>query len=47
VLSIDRHSQLIAPQPDTPLHAGDVIVAVAPATTETELRHQLDTETAL
>jgi chloride channel protein, CIC family len=47
VLSIDRHSQLIAPQPDTPLHAGDVIVAVAPTATETELRHQLDTKTAL
>ena len=47
VLSIDRHSQLIAPQSETPLHAGDVIVAVAPAATETELRHRLDTEAAL
>jgi Trk K+ transport system NAD-binding subunit len=46
VLSIDRHSQLIAPQPETPLHAGDVIVAVAPATAEAELRRLLDGATA-
>jgi H+/Cl- antiporter ClcA len=42
VLSIDRHSQLIAPQPDSPLQAGDVIVAVAPAAAEAELRQRLD-----
>ena len=42
VLSIDHHSQLIAPQPDTPLQAGDVIVAVAPAAAEAELRQRLD-----
>jgi CBS domain-containing protein len=42
VLSIDRHSQLITPQPQTSLHAGDVKVAVAPAATETALRQGLD-----
>jgi Trk K+ transport system NAD-binding subunit len=42
VLSIDHHSQLIVPQPDTPLQAGDVIVAVAPAAAEAELHQRLD-----
>jgi H+/Cl- antiporter ClcA/CBS domain-containing protein len=46
VLSIDRHSQLIAPQPETSLQAGDVIVAVAPAAAEAQLRRLLDGETA-
>ena len=37
-VSIDRHSQLVAPTPDTELRAGDVVVVVAPAGTETEIR---------
>jgi H+/Cl- antiporter ClcA/predicted transcriptional regulator len=41
-LSIDRHSQLIAPQPETPLQPGDVVVAVVPAAAEAELRERLD-----
>lgn len=41
-LSIDRHSQLIAPRPDTALETGDVIVAVVPASAEAELRGRLD-----
>ena len=45
-LSIDRHSHLLAPRPDTTLHAGDVIVAVAPAAAEAELRRRLDGATA-
>ena len=45
-LSIDRHSQLLAPRPDTTLQAGDVIVAVAPVAAEAELRRRLDGATA-
>jgi H+/Cl- antiporter ClcA len=41
-LSIDRHSQLIVPHPDTPLLPGDVLVAVVPAAAEAELRQRLD-----
>jgi len=41
-LSIDRRSQLITPRPDTPLRAGDVVVAVVPAAAESELRRRLD-----
>ncbi|MEO8265402.1 MAG: chloride channel protein [Ilumatobacteraceae bacterium] len=41
-LSIDRHSQLIAPRPDVTLQRGDVVVTVAPAEAEAELRHRLD-----
>jgi hypothetical protein len=36
-VSIDRHSHLVAPTPDTELHAGDVVV-VAPAGAETAIR---------
>ncbi len=41
-LSIDRHSQLITPRPETAMEAGDVIVAVVPAAAESELRQRLD-----
>jgi Trk K+ transport system NAD-binding subunit len=41
-VSIDRHSQLVAPTPDTELHAGDVVVVVAPAGTETQIRALFD-----
>jgi CBS domain-containing protein len=41
-LSIDRHSQLIAPRPDTALQSGDVVVAVVPAWAEADLRRGLD-----
>lgn len=41
-LSIDRHSHLITPRPDTALQAGDVIVAVVPAAAESELLQRLD-----
>jgi H+/Cl- antiporter ClcA len=41
-VSIDRHSQLVSPTPDTELHAGDVVVVVAPAGTETEIRRLFD-----
>lgn len=37
-VSIDRHSQLVAPTPDTELHAGDVVVVVAPAGAEAAIR---------
>ena len=40
-LSIDRNSQLIAPRPDTAIQVGDVVVAVAPAAAEADLRWQL------
>jgi H+/Cl- antiporter ClcA len=43
-LSIDRHSQLITPLPDTVLEGGDVVVVVVPAAAESALRHQLDGE---
>ena len=41
-LSIDRRSQLIAPQPETTLQPGDVVVVVLPAAAEADLRRQLD-----
>ncbi len=41
VLSIDRHSQLIAPRPETELRPGDVIAAVVRADGEAELRGRL------
>jgi hypothetical protein len=41
-LSIDRHSQLIAPRPDTAIQAGDVVVVVVPAAAEADLRQRLD-----
>jgi CBS domain-containing protein len=41
-LSIDRHSHLIVPQPDTRLQPGDVLVAVVPGAAEAELRQRLD-----
>ena len=41
-LSIDRHSQLIAPQSETTLQPGDVLMAVAPAHAERELRRRLN-----
>jgi CBS domain-containing protein len=37
-VSIDRHSQLVAPTPDTELHAGDVVVVVAPVGAEAAIR---------
>jgi CIC family chloride channel protein len=37
-LSIDRHSALVAPTPETQLLPGDVVVVVAPAGTEPEIR---------
>ena len=40
-LSIDRHSQLIAPRPDTALQVGDTLVVVAPTAAEAELRRRL------
>lgn len=42
VLSIDRHSQLIAPRPETALQPGDVVAAVVRADGEAELRRRLD-----
>jgi len=45
-LSIDRRSQLITPRPDTPLQAGDVVVAVVPTDAEPELRRRLDGTTS-
>ncbi len=42
VLSIDRHSQLIAPQPETTLQPGDTLMALAPEHAEDELRRRLD-----
>jgi CBS domain-containing protein len=44
VLSIDRHSQLIAPRPETELHPGDVVAAVVRADGEAELRARLDAQ---
>ncbi|MEP7202826.1 MAG: chloride channel protein [Ilumatobacteraceae bacterium] len=44
-LSIDRHSQLIVPRPDVTLQSGDVLVAVAPAEAEADLRSRLDGDT--
>jgi CBS domain-containing protein len=41
-LSVDRHSQLITPQPDTTLEAGDVVVVVVPADREHELRQRFN-----
>ncbi|MEP6660013.1 MAG: chloride channel protein [Acidimicrobiales bacterium] len=41
-LSIDRHSQLIAPRSTTVLEAGDVVVAVVPGGQEDELRRLMD-----
>ena len=41
-LSIDRHSQLIAPRPDTLLQPGDVVVVVVAADSADELRRRLD-----
>ena len=37
-VSIDRRSQLVSPTPDTELQPGDVIVVVAPAGAENEIR---------
>jgi CBS domain-containing protein len=37
-VSIDRRSQLVSPTPDTQLQPGDVIVVVAPAGAEDEIR---------
>lgn len=37
-LSIDRHSQLVAPMPDTELLVGDVVVVAAPSTVEPRIR---------
>jgi CBS domain-containing protein len=42
VLSIDRHSQLIVPRPETALQAGDQVAAVVNADGEAELRRRLD-----
>jgi CBS-domain-containing membrane protein len=42
VLSIDRHSQLIPPRPETELHPGDIVAAVVRADGEAELRNRLD-----
>ena len=41
-LSIDRHSQLIAPRPETAFQVGDVLVVVVPSAAEAELRRTLD-----
>jgi CBS domain-containing protein len=41
-LSIDRHSHLIAPRPETTVQVGDVIVAVVPIEVEAELRNRLN-----
>ena len=41
-LSIDRHSQLITPRPETVLQPHDVVMAVVPAAGEDELRRRLD-----
>jgi CBS domain-containing protein len=41
-LSIDRQSHLIAPRPETPLHPGDVVSAIAPRELEPELRQLLE-----
>jgi hypothetical protein len=40
-LSIERHSQLISPRPETTVEVGDIVVAVVPVGAETELRHCL------
>jgi H+/Cl- antiporter ClcA len=37
-VSIDRHSQLVAPTPETELRAGDVVVIVAPSGSEPTIR---------
>jgi CBS domain-containing protein len=37
-VSIDRHSQLVAPTPDTELETGDIVVVVAPAGEEASIR---------
>jgi H+/Cl- antiporter ClcA len=37
-VSIDRHSQLVAPTPETELRAGDVVVIVAPSGSEPAIR---------
>jgi hypothetical protein len=37
-LTIERSSQLVAPTPDTPLLAGDVVVVVGPAGAEASIR---------
>jgi CBS domain-containing protein len=37
-LTIERKSQLIAPTPDTPLHAGDIVVIAGPADAEASIR---------
>jgi H+/Cl- antiporter ClcA len=41
-LSIDRHSQLITPRPETVLQPEDVVMAVVPASAEAELRRELE-----
>jgi hypothetical protein len=46
VLSIDRHSQLIAPRPETGIQPGDVVAAVVHADGEAELRRRLSGEPA-
>ena len=46
VLSIDRHSQLIAPRPETGIQPGDVVAVVARADGEAELRRRLSGEPA-
>ena len=42
VLSIDRHSRLITARPETELHPGDIVAAVARVDGEAELRSLLD-----
>ncbi|MEX0790395.1 MAG: chloride channel protein [Actinomycetota bacterium] len=41
-LSIDRHSQLLGPTPETELMAGDVVVVVAPGGAEESIRRLFD-----
>ena len=41
LLSIDRHSQLIPPRPETELQPGDIVAAVVRADGEAELRNRL------
>ena len=45
VLSIDRHSQLIAPRPETEIQPGDVVAAVIRVDGEANLRRRLSGET--
>jgi len=45
-LSIDRHSQLVAPAPDTELQTGDLILVVAPAAAESDIRRLFGEESS-